>query len=92
MVILKEPFLGWWSNKGHLKSSWTHLITPSQDFVKVEGRSLFQSTSLGKWCISYNAPPTSQKREQSNNVSPQTFQMDLVVAPPSYKEFFLKWP
>jgi len=24
MVVLKEPFLGWWSNyEGHLKSSWT---------------------------------------------------------------------
>jgi len=28
MVILKEPFLGWWSNyEGHLESLWTHLIT-----------------------------------------------------------------
>jgi hypothetical protein len=24
MVILKEPLLGWQSNEGHLKSSWSH--------------------------------------------------------------------
>jgi hypothetical protein len=45
-----------------LKSSWTHLITPSRNFVEVRWRSLFQSTSLGKRCTSYNAPPTSRKR------------------------------
>jgi hypothetical protein len=46
--------------EGHLQSSWTHLITPIQNFVEAWWRSLFQSTSLGKWCTSYNAPPTSQ--------------------------------
>jgi len=32
--------------KGHLKRSWTHLITRSQNFVEVQWWSLFQSTSL----------------------------------------------
>jgi hypothetical protein len=48
--------------EGSLKSSWTHLITPSQNFVEVRWRSLFRGTSLGKWWTSYNAPPTSWKR------------------------------
>jgi hypothetical protein len=48
--------------EGGLKSSWTHLITPSRNFVAVRWRSFFRSTSLGKRCISYNAPPTSRKR------------------------------
>jgi hypothetical protein len=30
--------------------------------VEVRWRSPFRSTSLGKWCTSYNAPPTSWKR------------------------------
>jgi hypothetical protein len=47
---------------GRLKSSWTHLITPSRNFVEVRWRSLFRSTSLGKRCTSYNASPTSRKR------------------------------
>jgi hypothetical protein len=41
--------------EGRLKSSWTHLITQSRNFVEVRWRSLFRSTSLGKWCTSYNA-------------------------------------
>jgi hypothetical protein len=45
-----------------LNSSWTRLITPCRDFVEVRWRSLFQSTSLGKRCTSYNALPTSRKR------------------------------
>jgi hypothetical protein len=48
--------------EGRLKSSWTHLITPSRNFVEVRWRSLFRSTSLGKRCTSYNAPPTCRKR------------------------------
>jgi hypothetical protein len=48
--------------KGRLQSSWTHLITPSRNFVEVRWRSLFRSTSLGKRCTSHNAPPTSRKR------------------------------
>jgi hypothetical protein len=47
---------------GRLNSSWTHLITPSQKFVEVLWQSLFRSTSLGKGCTSYNAPPTTRKR------------------------------
>jgi hypothetical protein len=70
MVVLKEPFLGWQGNEGHCKSSWTHLITLSQNFVKVQWWSLFRSTSHGKQCTSYNAPPTSQKRKWINKVSP----------------------
>jgi hypothetical protein len=51
--------------EGRLKSSWTHLVTPSRNFVEVRWRSLFRSTSLGKWFTSYNAPPTSPKRSAS---------------------------
>jgi hypothetical protein len=45
-----------------LQSSWTHLITLSRNFVEVRLRSLFRRTSLGRRCISYNAPPTSRNR------------------------------
>jgi hypothetical protein len=48
----------------------------------------FLTISLGKQCTSYNTPPTSQKRKQSNRVNPRTFQTALIVAPPSYKGFF----
>jgi hypothetical protein len=48
--------------EGRLQSSWTHLITPSRNFVEVRWRSLFRSTYLGKRCTSYNAPSTSRKR------------------------------
>jgi hypothetical protein len=48
--------------EGRLQSSWTPLITPSRSFAEVRWRSLFRSTSLGKRCTSYNAPPTSRKR------------------------------
>jgi hypothetical protein len=48
--------------EGRLKSSWTHRITPNRNFVEVRWRSLFRSTSLGKRCASYNAPPTFRKR------------------------------
>jgi hypothetical protein len=48
--------------KNGLQISWTHLITPCRNFLEVRWRSLFQSTSLGKRCTSYNAPPTSRKR------------------------------
>jgi hypothetical protein len=51
-----------WIHEGRLKSSWTRLITPSRNFVEVRWRSLFRSTSLGKRCTSYKAPPTSGKR------------------------------
>jgi hypothetical protein len=45
------------SYEGRLKSSWTQFITPSRNFVEVRWRS----TSRGKRCTSYNAPPTSRK-------------------------------
>jgi hypothetical protein len=48
--------------EGLLQSSWTHLTTLSRNFVEVRWRSLFRSTSIGKRCTSYNAPPTSRKR------------------------------
>jgi hypothetical protein len=50
------------THEGRSQSSWIHLITPSRNFVEMRWRSLFRSTSLGKWCTSYNAPPTSRKR------------------------------
>jgi hypothetical protein len=34
----------------------------SRNFVEVRWRSCFRSTSLGKRCTSYNAPPNSPKR------------------------------
>jgi hypothetical protein len=48
--------------EGRLQSSWTNLITPSRNFVKVWWRSFFRNTFLGKRCTSYNASPTSRKR------------------------------
>jgi hypothetical protein len=48
--------------EGRLQSSWIHVISPSRNFVEVRWRSRFRSTSLGKRCTSYNAPPTSWKR------------------------------
>jgi hypothetical protein len=48
--------------EGRLKSSWIRLITPTRNFMVVQWRSLFRSTSLGKRCTSYNAPPTSRNR------------------------------
>jgi hypothetical protein len=48
--------------EGCFRSSWTLLITPSRNLVEVRWRSIFRSTSLGKRCTSYSAPPTSRKR------------------------------
>jgi hypothetical protein len=48
--------------RGPFQSSWTHLITPNQNFVEVRCRSLFQRTSIVKRCTSCNAPPTYRKR------------------------------
>jgi hypothetical protein len=48
--------------EGRLRSSWTHLITQSRNFLEVQWRSLFRNTSLGKRFTSYNVPPTSRKR------------------------------
>jgi hypothetical protein len=47
--------------EGCLKSSWTYLITQSQNFMEVQWWSLFWSTSLGKQCTSYNGSPISWK-------------------------------
>jgi hypothetical protein len=49
-------------HESFIQSSWTHLVTPSRNFVEVRWRSLFRSTSLDKRCTSYNAPPTTRKR------------------------------
>jgi hypothetical protein len=56
--------------EGCLESSWTHLITSSRNFVEVRWRSLSRSTSLGKWCTSYNASPTSRKRAADRSPQP----------------------
>jgi hypothetical protein len=61
---------------GFLKSSWTCLIE-SWNFVEVQWQSLFRSTSLGKWCTSYNSPPASRKHAAHSwslwNFLPQSF-------------------
>jgi hypothetical protein len=41
-----------WTYEGCLQSLWTHFVTLSWNFVEVWWWSLFQSTSLGKWCTS----------------------------------------
>jgi hypothetical protein len=66
MVVLKEPFLGQWSNyEGHLKSSWTHLITPFM-FSK-SGWSVVRNASLAKGSTSkketITTPPQSSNLE-----------------------------
>jgi hypothetical protein len=48
--------------EGRLQISWIHLATPSRNFVGMQWRFLFRSTSLGKRCTSYNAPPTTRKQ------------------------------
>jgi hypothetical protein len=48
--------------EGSLQSSEIHIITQNRNFVEVRWLSLLRSTSLGKQCTSYNAPPTSWKR------------------------------
>jgi hypothetical protein len=50
-----------WNYEGRLRISWTHFITPSRNFLEVRWRSHSRSTSFGKRCTSYNAPPTSRK-------------------------------
>jgi hypothetical protein len=62
LTKLVMPSIYKYEYEGRLQSSWTHLITPSQNFVEVRWRSLFRSTSLAKRCTSYNAPHTSRKR------------------------------
>jgi hypothetical protein len=47
-----------YSYECRFKTSWTHLINPSRNFVEVRWRSLFRSTSLGKRCTSYNFSKT----------------------------------
>jgi hypothetical protein len=65
-----------------MKSSWTHLITPSRNFVEVRWRSLFRSTSLGKQCTFYNAPPTSRKHSSYRS----NFKISCFWAPCSWLE------
>jgi hypothetical protein len=57
---------------GRLKSSWTHLITPSRNFVEVRWHCLFRSISFGKRWTSYNVPPTSRKRAADRNFLPRS--------------------
>jgi hypothetical protein len=55
MVVLKEPFSGWWSNyKGRLKSSWTHHIIPFT--FSQSGCSIVRSASLAKGGTSKKRP------------------------------------
>jgi hypothetical protein len=70
-------------HEGHLKVHQLTLLPWVRTLWRCSDGSLFWSTSLGKWCTSYNAPSTSRKHEWSNNVSPWTFQTALVVALPS---------
>jgi hypothetical protein len=49
-------------HEGHLKTSWTDLITSRLNFLEVQWWSLFLSTFHGRWYTSYNVPPTSRKR------------------------------
>jgi hypothetical protein len=49
-------------NKEYVWGQYAKLIASSRNFVEVRWRSLFRSTSLGKRCASYNAPPPSRKR------------------------------
>jgi hypothetical protein len=67
----------WAIYEGRLQSSWTHIITSIRNFVEVRWRSLFRSTSLGKRCTAYNAPPTYRKstadRWSLGNFSPQSY-------------------
>jgi hypothetical protein len=67
---------------GRLRSSWTHLITPSRKFVEVRWRSLFRSTFLGKRCTSYNAPPTSRKRASDRQPQASGGQWNSMTLPP----------
>jgi hypothetical protein len=62
-VVITGKFVSPWNSmcEGSLKISWTHLITRGRNFVEMRWRSIFRTTSLGKWCTSYNAPPTSRK-------------------------------
>jgi hypothetical protein len=60
-VAIIDTFTRDYKYEGRVQSSWTHLITPSRNFVEVRWRSLFRSTSLGQRCTSYNAPPSSRK-------------------------------
>jgi hypothetical protein len=65
--------------EGRLQSSWTHLITPNQNFVDVRRRSLFRSSSLGKRCTSYYAPPTYRERAAADRRSLQNFLLRISV-------------
>jgi hypothetical protein len=47
---------------GHTFFFFFFFFTPSRNFVDVRWRPLFLSNSVGKWCNSYNALPTSRKR------------------------------
>jgi hypothetical protein len=69
----------WYSARvyeNRLQISWIHVVSPSQNFVEVQWRSLFRSTSLGKRCTSYNVPPASRKlaadRWSLRNLLPQS--------------------
>jgi hypothetical protein len=68
--------------KGCLQSLWTHFITPSWNFVQVLWQSLLQSTSLGKWCTSYNTAKLLENMLQTIN----HFKISCLGAPFSWLE------
>jgi hypothetical protein len=63
--------------KGHFQSLWTHLITLSQTLWRYGDSLFFWSTSLGKQCTSYNAPPTSREHA-ADHWSLQNFSLFMV--------------
>jgi hypothetical protein len=68
----------YWRRSTELRVLRAHSQPCSRNFVEARWRSLLRSTSLGKRCTTYNAPPTSRKRKRSSKVSPRTFQKALV--------------
>jgi hypothetical protein len=78
VLIWTIPYL----YEGRLKSSWTHLITSSRNFVQVRWRFFFRSTSLGKRCTSYNAPLSYRKRAADRH----HFEISCLGAPFSWLE------
>jgi hypothetical protein len=86
--------IGTTNYEGRSQSLWTHLITPSRNFVEVQWWSLFRSTSFGMQCTSYNAPPTSRKhaadRWSLRNFLPRGF-LFIEEKPRNHMEWDLNW-
>jgi hypothetical protein len=67
---------------GHLKSWWTHLITPSQNFVVVWWQSLFQSTPLASDTLLTSLHPLLENVLQTTD----HFEISCLRAPFSWLE------